>query len=87
MHAYGGRTATQRSKKGPEKVLGKGSGEGGLLWVLQWTKGSEKGSQKGFWEGGFQKVPRNILGENTPKKPNTPFLVYVCPAVEFEIVI
>ena len=55
-----GRTATQRSKKGSEKVLGrvlgKGSGEGVLRRVLRRgpamgstvKKGSEKGSQKGF---------------------------------------
>ena len=35
-----GRTATQRSKKGSEKVLGRLLGKGS-------QKGSEKGSQKG----------------------------------------
>ena len=57
-HTLGGRTATRRSKKGSEKVLGKGSesGEGLLRRVLRRgpamgftvQKGSEKGSQKGF---------------------------------------
>ena len=52
-----GRTDTQRSKKGSEKVL-EGFGFGGrvLRRVLRWgpavgftvKKGSEKGSQKGF---------------------------------------
>ena len=45
--------------KGSEKVLGKGSGEGGLLWVLQYKKVLRRvlrrGSEKG---GGFHKVPR-----------------------------
>ena len=65
-----GRTATQRSEKGSEKVLervlgkgfwGRGSGEGvlrrGSAMGFTVKKGSEKGSQKGFWEGNFQ-VPR-----------------------------
>ena len=55
-----GRTATQRSKKGSEKVLervlGKGSGEGfwgrvlrrGSAMGFTVKKGCEKGSQKGF---------------------------------------
>ena len=37
--------ATQRSKKGSEKVLG---------------KASQKGSEKGVWEGVFQKVPGTL---------------------------
>ena len=40
-----GRTATRRSKKGSEKVLGKGSQKGSGFYS---TKGSEKGSQKAF---------------------------------------
>ena len=61
-----GRTATQRSKKGSEKVLDRvlrrgfseGFWEGGFPVDFNSKKGSEKGSLKGFWEGGFQKVPR-----------------------------
>ena len=51
-----GRAATQRSKKGSEKVLGrvlgrvlgKGSEKGGSAMGFAVKKGSEKGSQKGF---------------------------------------
>ena len=51
-----GRTATQRSKKGSEKVLGRVLEKGVLRRVLSSAlsmgftveKGSEKGSQKGF---------------------------------------
>ena len=54
-----GRTATQHSKKGSEKVLGRVLGKGS-------QKGSEKGAWygfyskkgKGFWKGVFQTVPR-----------------------------
>ena len=60
-----GRTATQRSADGCEKVL-----EGFWGRVLRRVlrrgpamgftvkMGSQKGSQKGFWEGGVKKVPR-----------------------------
>ena len=44
-----GRTATQRSKKGSERVLGKGSQKGsqkGSCYGFYRKKGSEKGSQK-----------------------------------------
>ena len=44
--------ATERSKKGSEKVLGRPA------MGFTARKGSEKGSQKGFREEGFQKVPR-----------------------------
>ena len=53
-----GHTATQRSKKGSEKVLGRGS-----------QKGSEKGacygfySRKGFWEGFSEGVLRRQFPE------------------------
>ena len=46
-----GPTATQRSKKGSEKVLGKGSQQGsekGVCYVFCRRKSSEKGSQKGL---------------------------------------
>ena len=50
-----GRTVTQRSKKGSEKVLGRVLGEGsqkgsekGACYGFYSNKGSEKGSQKGF---------------------------------------
>ena len=58
-----GLTATQRSKKGSEKVLGrvlgKGCWEQGLLRFCR-RKGFCEGfcNKKGFWEGGVQKVPR-----------------------------
>ena len=65
-----GRTATQRSKKGSEKVLGRVLGKGS-------QKGSEKGacygfqSKKGFWEGVLRRgVSRRCLehpfGEYAP---------------------
>ena len=50
-----GRTATQRSRKGSENVLGRVLGEGsqkvsekGACYGFTVKKGSEKGSQKGF---------------------------------------
>ena len=51
------RLATQRSKKGSEKVLGRVLRRGPAVGFYI-KKGSEKGSQKGIWERGFQKVPR-----------------------------
>ena len=52
-----GHKATQRSKKGSEKVLGRVLGKG-ACYGFTVRKGAEEGSQKGFWEGSFQKVPR-----------------------------
>ena len=52
-----GRTATQCSKNGFEKVLERVLRRGSAMGFTV-KKGSQKGSQKGFWEGGFQKVPR-----------------------------
>ena len=61
--------ATQCSKKGSEKVLGKVLGQGS-------QKGFEKGASCGFYSEkrvlrgvlrrGFQKVPRMPLGEYDP---------------------
>ena len=59
------RTASHRSKRGSEKVLGRVPGKGsqkgsekGACYGFYSKKGSGKGSQKGFREGSFQKVPR-----------------------------
>ena len=43
-----GRTATQRSKKGSGKVLGR-------FWEGFWGRGSEKGSEKGACYGFYSK--------------------------------
>ena len=58
-----GHTATQHSKKGSEKVLGRVLGKGSQKSssrrrgpAINFTV--KKGSEKGSREGGFQKVPR-----------------------------
>ena len=63
-----GRTATQRSRKGSEKVLGRVLGKGS-------QKGSEKGvcygfySKKGFWEGFSEGVLRRGFPEGAWNAP------------------
>ena len=63
-----GRTATQRSKKGSEKVLGRVLGKGS-------QKGSEKRaccgfySKKGFWEGFAEGVLKRGFPEGTYNAP------------------
>ena len=64
-----GRTATQRSKKGSEKVLERVLGNGS-------QKGSEKGvffygfySRKGFWEGFSEGVLRRVFPEGAQNAP------------------
>ena len=55
-----GRMATQRSKKGSEKVLGRVLGKGSCKEAFFYRKkGFREGFsvEKGFREGGFQKVP------------------------------
>ena len=75
-----GRMATQRSKKGSEKVLGSvlgmGSEHGTCNTWFTVTKGSEKGSQKSEGVLSFQKVPGTpprcrVSGNLTPAQRHT----------------
>ena len=77
-HALRGRTATQRSKKGSEKVLGRGSGEGFsegfrevvFLWFFTVKRGSEKGVSRRCLErplAEYDPPGACALGQRLPK--------------------
>ena len=56
---------TPDSKKGSEKVLGKGSYKGACYELYS----KKKSSEKGFLEGSFQKVPTTSSWREGPCRP------------------
>ena len=69
-----GRTGTQRSKKGSEKVLGRVLGKGSqtgsekraLLWVLQLKRVLRRVLREGFEKGVSRRCVERPLGEYAP---------------------
>ena len=74
VHTLRGRTPTQRSQKGPEKVLGrvlgkgsqKGSEKGAFFYGFYSKKGFREGFSEGVLRGGFPEGAQNAPLRSTP---------------------